>query len=71
MTDEQKKFIIENHDKMTRQDMAKRLNVSITYLTNEAIKLTGKKNGEGRKPRKEPVGQKEGYFYHDETLATI
>lgn len=69
-TEQQKQFILDHHHKLTRREMAKRMNVSINYLTKWAIELTGKKK-EGRKPRKAPERQREGYFYHDKELATI
>lgn len=68
-TQEQKEFILKHHGKMSRQMMAKKLHVSINYLTNWAAELTGERRV-FIKAKPKPK-QKPGYFYHDEKLATI
>lgn len=69
-TQEQKEFILQHDGKLSRKDMAKRLNVNCNYLTAWAIELTGEKREMKRRVKQEPK-QKAGYFYHDKKLATI
>lgn len=69
-TEQQKKFILQHHGKLSRKDMAKRLGVNCIYVTAWAIELTGEKREMKRRVKNEEI-QQDGLFYHDKNLATI
>lgn len=68
-TQEQKEFILKHHGKMSRQQMAKKMHVSVNYLTAWAVELTGERRVSAK--RKKAEQPQDGFFYHDENLATI
>lgn len=71
-TDAEKQFILNHHEKLTRRQIADRLNVNINYLHSWMIDIVGRKHEYSPKKRKAKVFvNNTKFFMHDPTISTI